>query len=797
MAQLGLIRRFMRSYTVRMMMGVLFINALLMPILFVVTSRIVEKNSEEQFVNYVRSYTHILATISGQHRDHAEISKNINDLVMSGQTVYAEYQSGTGKIVPSIPGGNGGLRFREDFFFGEHGDHVYFISSPVRGDDQKRIGILRLGFDERPVEESISAFQRMGVYLGAAYMMLMLVLVGFFGHRLTRSIRQLRSVSRRIAAGHTGSTLMVSTRITEVTDLAQDLEFMRQELVKREEEIALRESRYKGILENAAEGIVTVDTSGNIESFNKAAESIFGYHATEVMHTPFSRMLSASGITQLLVSNKPGVYVGQNLIGIKKSGTTFPMKISVSEVTAIGIHVFTLLIEDVSERQAFESMLSYQALHDALTGLPNRSLLYDRLSQAIAAAQREPGQQGVLMELDLDHFKEINDTLGHPVGDEVLRQVSQRLSRILRDSDTLARLGGDEFAILLPDVQDGRAAAAMVAQIVLDSFAEPFFYQDNEMYLGAGIGIVIFPEHGTDTITLMSRADVAMYETKHKDLGFMFYDSNTDTNTKKKLHLSSELRHALERNEFVLYYQPQIDIRSGLLHGVEALIRWRHPKNGIIYPDDFISHTERTGLINPITEWVIRTALDQCQQWRAAGLSFQVAVNVSARSFLDPKFIDKVARILSGHSTCAAAHMEMEITESVLMTNIEHGADVLAQIDKLGMKIAIDDFGTGYSSLAYLKKLPITCIKVDKSFVLNMMQDANDAVIVHSTVELAHNLGYKIVAEGVENEDTLDLLKTMGCDYAQGYYIARPLPKIEFDHWLETSQWGKKTTGRL
>ncbi|MHB1676905.1 MAG: putative bifunctional diguanylate cyclase/phosphodiesterase [Sulfuriferula sp.] len=793
MARPGLIRRFLRSYTGRMMRGALLLHALLMPILFIVTSRMVEKDSEAQFVNYVRSYSHMMAHMLGQHPDHAGISEIINDLVLSGQTVYAEYLSGSEKIEPSIAGGNGAFKFREDFFFGEHSDHVYFIATSVRNAAQQQIGILRLGFDERPIEESVSAFRRMGLYLGATYMGLMLVLIGFFGHLLTRSIRQLRHASQQIAAGHTDDILTVATHITEVSELAQDLEYMRRELVRREEEIAVRETRYRGILENAAEGIVTVNPFGNIESFNKAAESIFGYSADEVIHTSFTAMVSALDMSKLLVSDKPGVYVGQNLIGIKKSGAMFPMRTSISEITVGGTHLFTLLIQDVSERQAFESMLSHQALHDALTGLPNRTLLYDRLSQAIAASLRESGQQGVLMELDLDHFKEINDTLGHPAGDEILRQVSHRLSRILRDSDTLARLGGDEFAILLPGVLDGRTAAAKVAQTVLDCFTEPFFYQDNEMYLGAGIGIVIFPEHGEDTITLMSRADVAMYETKHKDMGFLFYDSAKDTNTQKKLHLSSELRHALERNEFVLHYQPQIDIRSGAIHGVEALIRWHHPKGGLVYPDEFISHAERTGLINPITEWVFRSALDQCQQWRAVGLDFQVAVNVSARSFLDPNFVDKIAHILSEHSTCTAAHMEMEITESVLMTNIEHGAKVLTEIDNLGMAIAIDDFGTGYSSLAYLKKLPITSIKVDKSFVLNMARDDNDAAIVRSTIDLAHNLGFKIIAEGVEDEDILHLLTTLDCDYAQGYYIAHALSKEDFVYWLETSKWGIKT----
>ena len=793
MARARLIRRFLSSYTGRMMTGALLLHALLIPALFITTSRIVAHGSEAQFVNYVRSYTYMLASMLGQHSNYAEISNSINDFAMSGQTVYAEYLSDAGKVTPTISGGNGGLRFREDFFFGEHDDHIYFIATPVRNAAHKQIGILRLGFDERPIEESLSAFRHMGIYLGAGYMVLMLGLIGLFGYLLTRSIRQLRTISRQIAAGHTDEMLIVKTRITEVSGLALDLEFMRRELVRREKDIALRETRYKGILENAAEGIVTIDPAGNIENFNKAAESIFGYRAAEVINTSFARMMSDFNITHLLKNSMTTDYTEQELIGIKKTSAMFPMRVSISEVTVADIHVFTLLIQDVSDRHAFESMLSHQATHDALTGLPNRSLLYDRLTQAITTTLREPDQQGVLMELDLDHFKEINDTLGHPVGDEILRQVSQRLSRILRDNDTLARLGGDEFAILLPNVQDGRKAAARVAQMVLNSFTEPFFYLDNEMYLGAGIGIVIFPEHGQDTITLMSRADVAMYVAKHKDDSFVFYDATKDTNTQNKVNLSSELRHALARNEFVLYYQPQIDILTGSVFGVEALIRWQHPERGLILPDQFIAHAERTGLINPLTEWVINTALNQCQQWSATGLNLRVAINVSARSFLDPEFVDKISRILTEYSSCTATRIEIEITENVLMANIEHGAKVLTQIGNLGMSIAIDDFGTGYSSLTYLKRLPITTIKIDKSFVINMAHDDNDAVIVQSTINLAHNLGCKAVAEGVEDAKTLDLLATLGCNFAQGYYIAHPLTKDEFAHWLTTSQWQIKS----
>jgi diguanylate cyclase (GGDEF)-like protein len=448
------------------------------------------------------------------------------------------------------------------------------------------------------------------------------------------------------------------------------------------------------------------------------------------------------------------------------------------------------LMDDTTEFKESIERLHFLATTDSLTTLPNRALLYDRFNQAIAVAKRERNKQVALVLLDMDHFKEINDTLGHPAGDEVLRQVAQRLSRVLRGSDTLARLGGDEFAVLLPDAPDGKAAAEIVAKHILDCFVEPFWFQKNELYLGVGIGISIYPDHGDDVDVLMSRADVAMYGAKHRDVGFLFYDPETDPHTQERLQLSSDLRHALERNEFVLHYQPQIDISSGCIIGVEALIRWNHPEQGMIFPDQFIQFAEKTGLINPITEWVLLTAITQCKTWLTAGMDLRIAVNVTARSFQDPLLVEKLETLLCGEGSCLAPdRIEIEITENILMEDIEHGAKAIGRLRDLGISVAIDDFGTGYSSLAYLKKLPIHSIKIDKSFVMNMTADDNDAVIVRSTIDLAHNLGDLVIAEGVENQDALDLLEILGCDHAQGYHISHPLPADELVSWMKDSSW--------
>ena len=428
------------------------------------------------------------------------------------------------------------------------------------------------------------------------------------------------------------------------------------------------------------------------------------------------------------------------------------------------------LMDDTTDSKSTIERLQYLATTDSLTALPNRSLLFDRLNQAIASAKREPGKQVVLMLMDLNHFKEINDTLGHPAGDEVLHQVALRLKGVLRESDTLARLGGDEFSVLLADTHADEASATIVARNILDCFLEPFWFQSNELYLGAGIGIALFPDHGDNAGALMSRADVAMYCAKHTRTGFLFYDPKTDPHTQERLQLSSDLRHALARDEFVLHYQPQIQLSSGEVAGVEVLIRWNHPEYGMIYPDQFIPFAESTGLIGPITEWVLHAAIQQCKDWQYSGMALRIAVNVTARSFEDPQLVEKLEILLDGEgSALSPEQVEIEITENILMVDIEHGAKAIGRLRDLGVKVSIDDFGTGYSSLAYLKKLPIHSIKIDKSFVLNMTEDDNDAVIVRSTIDLAHNLGYQVVAEGVENRDSLALLESLGCDQAQGY----------------------------
>lgn len=433
------------------------------------------------------------------------------------------------------------------------------------------------------------------------------------------------------------------------------------------------------------------------------------------------------------------------------------------------------------ERKTQTERLKHQAMHDNLTTLPNRTLLRERLQQAIPSALQGPHTLSLLL-IDLDGFKEINDTLGHDRGDAILQQVAARIHATQNASAIVARLGGDEFAVLLTRVSEG-AHAMRQGHKIISALQSPFLLDGLMLDIGASIGIVDCPEHGTDADLLIRRADVAMYVAKQRGGGCSVYSPEHDQHSTSRLALLGELRHSIDNDQLLLYYQPKICLETRHVLGVEALVRWRHPTRGLLMPDQFIPQTERNALIDSLTTWVLSTALRQCVAWRQAALPLNVSVNLSARSLQNSQLPDQVMHLLE-HTGAEPDWLDIEITESAIMADPAHAKDILVRLSHMGVRLSIDDFGTGYSSLSYLKKLPVDEIKVDKSFVIDMVTDDDNAAIVRSTIELAHNLNLIVVAEGVETHEIHVQLVALGCDKVQGYYFTRPLPADELQSWL-------------
>lgn len=450
-----------------------------------------------------------------------------------------------------------------------------------------------------------------------------------------------------------------------------------------------------------------------------------------------------------------------------------------SEETQQLVDAFTEMRNQIRVRQ---NQLEYQALHDDLTKLPNRALLHDRMNHAIHVARRTHQHLSLLM-MDLDGFKEVNDTLGHHVGDRLLTEVGKRLKHSLREMDTVARLGGDEFAILLPNTDAEQAK--VTSEKILKEMASTIVVDEINLYVNASIGIANYPENGKDGSTLLQHADVAMYNAKRNKSGLSYYDSKNDEHSVGRLSLMSDLHNAIEQSNLELNYQPKFNMDSGTVVSVEALLRWEHPKFGAIPPDQIVSLAEQTKLINPLTQWIIKTATAQCAAWQKIGFDFGMAINLSAHNLKDPELPEHIKKCLKDQDL-SAGQIILEITESSMMAHPAQVIETLKVLDKTGVRLAIDDFGTGFSSLTYLNQLPVDELKIDKSFIIDLEKNDNNKLIVRSTIELAHELGLTVVAEGVETPQIYRSLSSLGCDCAQGYFLSPPLKVSHLEKWLRT-----------
>lgn len=570
------------------------------------------------------------------------------------------------------------------------------------------------------------------------------------------------------------------------------LQSRRKRAEVRYQERAASDAHYRALIDQSSDLVLVVDRAGRVDFTSPSVERLLPLRHNDWSGTPTPADAGGVNLIAIVDPQDRAALSAALQAAVPGGATDIELHVSGQQgVRTFGVSIQDLSAEpsvnglvvtarDITDRQALQVEMAHRALHDPLTGLPNRTLLKDRIEQALHADLREGTRTGLLL-LDLDRFKQINDTFGHHHGDEVLIQVGPRLAGVLRDVDTVARLAGDEFVVLLPDIESIGDATAVAAKLRA-ALERPFHVEGIDLDVEVSIGVVLSGDHGTDSPTLMMRADIAMYAAKTQNLGVCVYDPRVDTHSPAKFALFGDLRRALERGELILHYQPQVAISSGEVVGVEALVRWQHPERGLVFPDEFIPFTEYTGLIGPLTRHVLDAALVQARVWSDLGRPLPISVNLSARNLLDEGLPDLVAELLATHGVNAGL-LELEVTESAIMTEPARAQRLLQQLSALGIRISIDDFGAGYTSLGQLKNLPVNELKIDRSFVMTMIEDPGNALIVRSVIELGHNLGFTLVAEGVETEQTLTALAGFGCDVAQGYYLSRPISAAAFDQW--------------
>lgn len=668
-----------------------------------------------------------------------------------------------------------------------HHEKRYWRTRSV-GNVSAQTGVIAVEFSHAAMLDAKSYTLQRGIWLALAGMVVIAVVGIIFGHLLTRKLKILAGAAQRLAAGDLSAASGLSAD-DEVGEVGQAFDGMARTLRSRIEE--LRESReaFALAMSGTNDGMWDWNVANDITQLSPRMKAMLGYDDApgapkmpswkELLH-PDDRENALLKLKECLTGSSE-FFVAEFRLKKKNGEYLWGLQRGKVQRDSNGRVVrMAGSLTDITDRKRQEEAMRHQALHDSLTGMPNRTLFDDRLKVAMRVADREHKPLSILM-LDLDRFKEINDTLGHHIGDQVLQEVARRLNSVLRASDTVSRFGGDEFVMLLAGA--GPDQAAGILGKIRGAFEADFVVEGQALHIEVSIGVSTYPEHGSDANTLIKHADVAMYFAKHNGTGFAVYDTKTDANSPHRLSLIGELRRGIERKELLLHYQPKINLKTGKVYGVEALVRWQHPEKGMIPPVEFIPLAEGCGLIHPLSEWVLDAALRNHYEWRLSGVELITSINLSMRNLQDLEFPDRVATALKTWKV-EPQSFELEITESAIMNDPNRALKVLARLDEMGVRLSLDDFGTGYSSLAYLKRLPVDEVKIDRSFVKDMLHDESNAVIVKSTIDLGHNLGKTVVAEGVEDLECLNLLRTLGCDSAQGYYISRPLDSEAFLAWL-------------
>jgi len=596
-----------------------------------------------------------------------------------------------------------------------------------------------------------------------------------FGVRTkTGEVRSIKWTGQRVIANGLPSLVAVGTDVTAEREA--------------ESRLHMSEERFRTVSDAAQDAIITIDSAAKVTYWNRAAERILGYSAEEAVGKPVHDWLAparfrekaVAGMREFVATGR-GAVLGKTLelAALNKDGLEIPIELSIAAMRLGTDWHAVAIMRDITKRKQAREQMAHMARHDSLTGLANRAVFVEALQQEIAAAHRS-GKSFAVLYLDLDHFKDVNDTLGHPIGDLLLQAVAERLQASIRETDAVARFGGDEFAVLQTDIQEP-AEAAVLADKILKTISDPFSIERNEIRSGTSVGIAVYGPDSPDAETLLSHADEALYRAKSADRGtYRFFTDAMDKEVRSRVMLKAELREAIDTGQLILFYQPQVNIDTNRLIGLEALVRWQHPKRGLIMPGDFIPAAEKSGLIVMLGRWVLHEACGQMKVWLDACIAPPlIAVNISGQQFKTPLELENDIAAILAETALPPKLLELEITETVFMEASQEHNDALVRLRKSGLRLAIDDFGTGYSSLSYLGRFPVDRIKIGQSFMLDLTSKSPNAKIVKAAIGLAHELCLDVIVEGVETSEQVELLRSWDCHKVQGFYFSKPLPATE------------------
>ncbi|MGO1692322.1 MAG: EAL domain-containing protein [Marinobacter sp.] len=674
------------------------------------------------------------------------------------------------------------------------------------GNDELKLGDLTVTANLDRVYQDLKI--KIGIIMATQFLktfFVSILIIIIFQHFVTRHLTTMANYAKDLSLKNLGTPLTLdrsdtpSHRSDEIGRVTEAINQMRKRLnddMIRQEKDAAEIHKFSKAIEQSPSSVVMCDRQWRVEFVNQKFTQLTGFNPKSIIGR-HPGALSDNHIENRdnrhlwqsirLQVQRVGVWQGE-VNSVRRNGERFWEQLIVTPIKDAAGHAtgYIILGEDISIRKRYEQQLLRQANYDILTGLPNRMLALDRLKLALAQARRENSMVGVMF-LDLDNFKHINDTLGHDAGDNLLIEAARRISSCLRGTSTVARLGGDEFLVILPGLT-GPESSSQVAERILENFTPAYALNGQEVFVTTSIGIAIFPTDSDNSGTLLQHADAAMYQAKHQGKSsYAHFSPEMSEVSHERLQMESRMRRALELQEFELYYQPIVDTTTGELRAAEALLRWNNPVMGMVMPDRFIPLAEETGLIIPIGVWVLEQACLAAKGWKeSTGQDIGISVNVSPRQFRDPGFTKAVMGALSNNNL-APERLELEITERLLLDNSIETADILRELDRAGIRLSVDDFGTGYSALSYLKSYPFDTLKIDKSFIQDVMKEPEDAALVRAIINMAHSLGLAIVAEGVEEESQTYFLKREGCDFAQGFFYSHPLPAGEFIEWLKTN----------